>query len=727
MKTMAERDALTGIYNRANFLKETRLLIDRHPETVYVLIRININRFRLYNAFFGLEKGNALLRTMGNLLAHLSRTEAYTYGRMESDIFCLCEPCDKKRVREHIEGLQQSIDNISPNYCIELSFGAYIIDERDIDVEMMYARAATAARKIAENPANHFSLYDQSMSDQIYQQQLIMNDMQAAIDREEFIVYVQPKYNLIDGLPFGGEALVRWDHPGKGLISPGQFIPVFEQNGFIAKLDRYMWEKVCQMLHKWIEQGHDPAPISVNMSRVSLNNPHLVDVFNDLVTKYNVPPELMHLELTESAYMDNPVLMKQTIWELHEAGFVILMDDFGSGYSSLNTLKDINVDILKIDMKFLPTGEDDTRSEKILASVIRMAGWLGMPVVVEGVETTDQIQFLQGVGCGYVQGYYFAKPMPETDYEQLIKESGKSNPLTGFSNEELEEINGVWSATPQVEAILRGISIPLAMVEYTQGDYQIIRVNKAFHQEFPSKASEGIMGESFGHNLPQESVCQLNAAFADAVCKKGTSECEYSRGDTGTPKWYHAKIQYLQSLMDASLLCVVINDISNEKILEKGLRQIQNTVLKDLNHRKRMLIVDDTAVGRKILTSFFAEDYEIVEAENGSIALEWLKKEKGDVDIILLDMMMPVMKGDVFLDHKNADPELADIPVVMISSEQDSKIQTEMLQKGVSDYITKPFVAEVTKRRVDHVIEYNSRFQGMVREYKKLKQQLEEH
>ena len=193
---MAERDALTGIYNRANFLKETRLLIDRHPETVYVLIRININRFRLYNAFFGLEKGNALLRTMGNLLAHLSRTEAYTYGRMESDIFCLCEPCDKKRVREHIEGLQQSIDNISPNYCIELSFGAYIIDERDIDVEMMYARAATAERKIAENPANHFSLYDQSMSDQIYQQQLIMNDMQAAIDREEFIVYVQPKYNL---------------------------------------------------------------------------------------------------------------------------------------------------------------------------------------------------------------------------------------------------------------------------------------------------------------------------------------------------------------------------------------------------------------------------------------------------------------------------------------------------------------------------------------------------
>ena len=216
--------------------------------------------------------------------------------------------------------------------------------------------------------------------------------------------------------------LVRWIRPEEGMVPPSRFIPIFEKNGLIMKLDYYIWDKSCRLIRNWLDRGIDPFPISVNISRVSMYNPRIVEEIYDLTVKYNVPPRLFQLELTESAYTDNPETIKKAMHQLQEYGFTILMDDFGSGYSSLNVLKDIAVDVLKLDMKFM-TGAgsaNQKRSESIVANVIHLAKDLHLPVIAEGVEEIEQVEFLNSVGCEYGQGYYFAKPIPVEEYEKLV-------------------------------------------------------------------------------------------------------------------------------------------------------------------------------------------------------------------------------------------------------------------------------------------------------------------
>ena len=254
-------------------------------------------------------------------------------------------------------------------------------------------------------------------------EQQIINEMDTALEEKQFVVYFQPKYELDGYTPRGAEALVRWKKTDGTMVSPGEFIPVFEKNGFIIKLDYYVWDQVCQLIATALRAGRKPDPISVNVSRVNLYNPNFLESLVNLVEKYRIPPEYLHLELTESVFSDTENVILNAVNYLHKAGFTILMDDFGSGYSSLNVLKDIDLDVLKIDMKFLSKGKDDGRGEKILAAVIQMAKALDMPVIAEGVEEKKQVQMLKRLGCNYIQGYYFAKPMPQEDYERLARKS----------------------------------------------------------------------------------------------------------------------------------------------------------------------------------------------------------------------------------------------------------------------------------------------------------------
>ena len=261
------------------------------------------------------------------------------------------------------------------------------------------------------------------MGKEMQREQQIINEMDTALEEKQFVVYFQPKYELDGYTPRGAEALVRWKKPDGTMVSPGEFIPVFEKNGFIIKLDYYVWDQVCQLIATALRAGRKPDPISVNVSRVNLYNPNFLESLVNLVEKYRIPPEYLHLELTESVFSDTENVILNAVNYLHKAGFTILMDDFGSGYSSLNVLKDIDLDVLKIDMKFLSKGKDDGRGEKILAAVIQMAKALDMPVIAEGVEEKKQVQMLKRLGCNYIQGYYFAKPMPQEDYERLARKS----------------------------------------------------------------------------------------------------------------------------------------------------------------------------------------------------------------------------------------------------------------------------------------------------------------
>lgn len=430
-KYLLEHDEFTGFYNRRKMFSEVRAMLDLDKDTKYAFIRIDINHFALYNTSFGEKEGDKLIKYLADCIEDISKQyKNCVCGRMNADVFCICVDYQNNEncIIDNINLVQKKMTEYRRDYPLDIAAGIYIINDNTNNAEDYLYRAAVASQNCKLMYKSCYCFYDVMIDKSLEKDIAITNYMQSALDEEQFVIYFQPKIVISTGDYCGSEALVRWIHPERGFISPGEFIPLFEKNGFISKLDYYVWEHTCMKLHEWREAGKETKPVSVNISRISLYNPQLTELMKGLVKKYEIPPELLELEITESAYMTNRKLMKNTIESLREAGFKILMDDFGSGYSSLNTLKSIQVDVLKIDMMFLPIEGEAERGEIILTSVIRMARWLGMNVIVEGVETRMQRDFLEGIGCEYVQGYYYAKPMSSDEYERLyIDNSVKGN------------------------------------------------------------------------------------------------------------------------------------------------------------------------------------------------------------------------------------------------------------------------------------------------------------
>ncbi|MDO4166253.1 MAG: EAL domain-containing protein [Eubacteriales bacterium] len=421
LQYMESYDALTGLYCRDRFQRETRRLLDEYPQKNFVLVRLDIAKFQLVNSFFGIPQGDGFIKKIADMIKeYFSQNPYATYGRMRADVFAMCMEYQDKRELENMAGLfREKVRKIIPEFDMIPVFGFYLVTDPKMEVNAMYDFAKMASKQCKGSYIQNFAYYEDAMGQDVINEQKIVNMTRPALEQEKFVLYIQPKYDIQGDRIAGGEVLVRWKESDRGMISPGEFIPVFERNGFIMQLDYYVWEHACKLLRGWLDKGYTPMPISVNVSRVSVYNPNLVDLICSLVESYQIPPELFQLELTESAYTTNPFLIRETMKKLQERGFTILMDDFGSGYSSLNVLKDIAVDVLKIDMKFMEEAEIPGRSENILASVVSMAQRLKMPVIAEGVEKKSQVDFLKGIGCEYVQGFYFAKPMPSEEYEQL--------------------------------------------------------------------------------------------------------------------------------------------------------------------------------------------------------------------------------------------------------------------------------------------------------------------
>ena len=415
-------DRLTKLYNKKAFCQRVTEVLAQHPDIEFELMRFNIARFKVINDLFGEETGDKLLKYVAEFLTSIQLTPC-VYGRLYADNFLLCYPT-AGNLREHlIHSLQMLAVSFALDYRIEFYYGVYTIKERDLAVTSMLDRTAMALFKAAKNGFIVCGEYEDDMRENMVSEQMIVNNMNGSLERDEFIVYLQPKYDLLTERVIGAEALVRWIHPQLGFVSPAKFVPIFEQNGFIYPLDKYVWEKTCQMLRSDIDEGRPVMPVSINVSRVDFYSPNLVQIFEDLTHKYNLDPRLLELELTESAYVDNPQQIIEITRKLQEKGFVILMDDFGSGYSSLNMLKDLPVDVLKIDLRFLSDsqGVENGRADNILNSVVRMAKRLNLPVIAEGVETQKQVDFLRTIGCEYAQGYFFSEPVPCEDYRELIK------------------------------------------------------------------------------------------------------------------------------------------------------------------------------------------------------------------------------------------------------------------------------------------------------------------
>lgn len=416
---LATYDELTGIYNKQAFYAKTKEMLLDNPDKNFDLLRINIERFKVLNDLFGESTGDKLLRYIGKFLKEINLPLCVS-GRLYADNFVVCYEAGKGDSRRMINTLQMVADSFAINNRTILSFGLYRIDDKTLPVSVMCDRANMALWKAKGNFKNPYCEYDEKMRQQVLKEQKIINAMEMAIQNKEFTLYLQPKYDIEKGTIIGAEALVRWISLENGFISPGDFIPVFENNGFVYEVDKFIWEESCRYLRKWLDEGRDVHPISVNVSRIDLYDPKLVQHLVDLREKYQLPSQYLELEITESAYTEDPEQIITITRQLREAGFVILMDDFGTGYSSLNMLKDIQIDVLKLDMGFLKSSDYSAKGGNILTAILKMAESLKMQTIAEGVETKEQVEFLKSIGCKYVQGFYYSKPLPVDEFEKLI-------------------------------------------------------------------------------------------------------------------------------------------------------------------------------------------------------------------------------------------------------------------------------------------------------------------
>lgn len=416
---LATYDELTGIYNKQAFYAKTKEMLLDNPDKNFDLLRINIERFKVLNDLFGEYTGDKLLRYIGKFLKEINLPLCVS-GRLYADNFVVCYEAGKGDSRRMINTLQMVADSFAINNRTILSFGLYRIDDKTLPVSVMCDRANMALWKAKGNFKNPYCEYDEKMRQQVLKEQKIINAMEMAIQNKEFTLYLQPKYDIEKGTIIGAEALVRWISLENGFISPGDFIPVFENNGFVYEVDKFIWEESCRYLRKWLDEGREVHPISVNVSRIDLYDPKLVQHLVDLREKYQLPSQYLELEITESAYTEDPEQIITITRQLREAGFVILMDDFGTGYSSLNMLKDIQIDVLKLDMGFLKSSDYSAKGGNILTAILKMAESLKMQTIAEGVETKEQVEFLKSIGCKYVQGFYYSKPLPVDEFEKLI-------------------------------------------------------------------------------------------------------------------------------------------------------------------------------------------------------------------------------------------------------------------------------------------------------------------
>ena len=416
----ATHDLLTDIPNRDDFYSRTRTRIDSDTERTYYMVCADVKSFKIINDVFGVDAGDRLLQKLAEITKKIAGNKC-EYGRLTADRFVLCMPTERfneDHILNEYSAVSGFLDEFSEGtFKVHVHIGVYEITDRSLRISVMCDRACLAIKSIKDSYENIVAYYDNRMRENYMNEQKVIGEFDDALQGGQFAVFIQPQVGTDGGIR-GGEALVRWMHPREGRIPPALFIPILEHTGLICRLDIYIWETACRILSRWRKAGKLSNYLAVNISQKDFCMIDVYGIITGLCRKYAIPPSALHLEITETAIMDQPESQLKLIERFRQAGFIIEIDDFGSGYSSLNTLKDMTVDVLKIDMGFLSETDNKERSQDILKMVISLAKKLRLEVITEGVEEKEQVEYLTQYGCDIFQGYYFAKPMPADEFEK---------------------------------------------------------------------------------------------------------------------------------------------------------------------------------------------------------------------------------------------------------------------------------------------------------------------
>lgn len=384
-------------------------------------IQFDIRKFKIVNDLYGEKFGDEILDFIQKQLREIC-DERQFYVNLRSDVFMVVT---EYKGEEELEAFIRSLNGIINSFKsvkLQMSYGVYTVEDREMELRQMEDRAAMARKTAKNSVIGNIVFYKEQLKDSLYNRRFIEENMQAAVTERQYLMYLQPKYSIERNRIIGAEALVRWRHPERGMIYPDQFIPVIEENGFIRKVDYYIWEEACRFIRRCSDEGLSPCPISVNVSRVHLQDDEVIRRLDGMIVKNGISRQLLELEITET--VDNEQVSRKA-YQLKEEGYKLLMDDFGSGYSSLNILLETPFDLIKLDKKFMENMMLSDKGRLILEQVVAMANKLGLELLAEGVETKEQVELLRNIGCDQVQGYYYAKPMPAEDFFLLLKEQNK--------------------------------------------------------------------------------------------------------------------------------------------------------------------------------------------------------------------------------------------------------------------------------------------------------------
>ncbi len=579
-KQRAENDELTGLLNRNAFCRRVDALVEKYPEAVenaeYAMVYFDVLRFKAINDMFGMSEGDRVLCYVADLVSRLIQKDDLAC-RIDSDRFIFFTHTSGEALELLTDKLLEGLTAYKLPFAIACNVGIYVTANTGLSAVAMMDRAILAQSKIKGSYTVKCNYYTEEMRNNLLSEQEISGIMEDALEDEQFLVYYQPQYNHATGSLVGAEALARWKHPERGLISPGLFIPIFERNGFITKLDLYVFGHVCAFLRKCIDWNIPVVPISSNFSQYDIFQPRFVEKLEELRTKYDVPVKYLRVEITESAIVGGSERVNEIVKRLRECGYVVEMDDFGSGYSSLNVLREVDLDVIKLDMLFLSEKANNNRGGTIISSIVRMAKWLDMPVIAEGVETVGQADFLRSIGCEYIQGYLYSKPLPEEEFETLLKKTIVDTADMQAEQNFTIDAHDFWEPKSQETLIFSNFVGGAAIFEYHNGQAEILRVNKKYLRELGMNLSEKDLIETDPFTFFDEANGKIYCETLQRAVETGEEqECDtwrtFSSSCCGDEKMcIRSNVRLIGHSGNHYLFYSMIRNVTTEKEYEKAL------------------------------------------------------------------------------------------------------------------------------------------------------------
>ena len=569
------------IYAKDRFLKKADEVLKMDEYNDFCLVALDIEHFKLFNEWYGADAGDRFLKELGQKLEKFGDKNNGVVGHFNNDDYAVLLPLSEQKCEKEIDKIIDEYRKNNDNAGFVPLAGIYPIDDFALNIETIYDRAVIALSSIKGKYEKRVALWNEQMGAQLLENHILLKDFFNGIKNEEFTFYLQPKCDITNGKVVSVESLVRWEHPVEGLISPAKFIPMLEKNGLIGKLDYYVWEKVCKWIMEWTDKGNKVVPVSVNVSRSDMYTLDILECFKGLTEKYGINPEVLEIEITESAYTEDYDNLKEVIRKLRAMGFLVSIDDFGSGYSSLNMVKDVNVDILKLDMGFMRMETNTEKGIGILEAIINMAKILKLKVIAEGVETQKDANRLKDLGCRYAQGYYYYMPMPIAAFEELIKVPENVD-YRGICTNDTDylSVKNLLSQGIMTEKMLNNFLGAVAFFEWQNNKVRVIQINQNFSNMLDGHGNEvNEIKSNFLNQIYEQDreifIKALRLAFATRM--EEYVEIRYKK-ENGDCLWLAFRLFFLKQLDNSQIFYSSVMDVSERKQDETLLAKSQKAL-----------------------------------------------------------------------------------------------------------------------------------------------------